>query len=610
MQFVEGAASGPDADRSASTLDAVLPRTRAALAVARRQGVRIAPVFERYDPGRRGTLAARDFRRALRRVGLLTTEEEGAALQSSFAAEDRRVDYRRFLRWALPQRPNLGAIASTIARAAADAYPSSDGGRGGGVDWSALWAGLDADNSGSLSRRELAVGLRKLGVSLHTDQTRGLMDALDSDGSGCIQRREFVALANAMAAAAGDSSRSGARGEAPPRGPSRPSAPQVPSARPGAARRGRDARRAGAEGDDDEASSRRATPRTELPLSAARKAPSLSAEASRLLEELVVRAKRAMASGQVGVLHKLFDTMDVDRSGSLAASELEAGLRAMGLSATLQDAEAMLEAFPLAAGRVTKDDFVAVLEERVARAQEEPGDGAETARSESSHAAVRVREPPPFFFSHRWRRASPLSRPRSLPLQQGPRAAPFSRRGDGKATLADDEQAFMVTVNSVRLTKTGQAALNRRDVTVRLRVLETASHYAPSVPVRGSAPAEINYQRGTLRGSHARSRPGSRCRLLPAVFPVEAGSDAREVLSDALGSEEDPRSRISLRLFAVGQGGEREELGEGSLSLHDALNAGDDLLMQAVKVRGADEKEVASLFVSLQGAHVLIEAMP
>lgn len=94
------------------------------------------------------------------------------------------------------------------------------------------------------------------------------------------------------------------------------------------------------------------------------------------------------------------------------------------------------------------------------------------------------------------------------------------------------------------------------------------------------------------------------------MFPVEAGSDARGILSDALGSEEDSRSRISLRLFAVGQGGEREELGQGSLSLHDALNAGDDLLMQEVKVRGADDNEVASLFVSLQGAHVLIEAMP
>lgn len=59
----------------------------------------------------------------------------------------------------------------------------------------------------------------------------------------------------------------------------------------------------------------------------------------------------------------------------------------------------------------------------------------------------------------------------------------------------------MVTVNSVRLTKAGQAALDKRDVTVRLRVLETASHYAPSIPVRGSAPAEINYQRGASRGT-------------------------------------------------------------------------------------------------------------
>ncbi|CAJ1363638.1 unnamed protein product, partial [Effrenium voratum] len=47
-----------------------------------------------------------------------------------------------------------------------------------------LFARIDADSDGELSRLELQVALRKLGVSLSTSELDGILRIFDSDGSG------------------------------------------------------------------------------------------------------------------------------------------------------------------------------------------------------------------------------------------------------------------------------------------------------------------------------------------------------------------------------------------------------------------------------------------
>ncbi|CAJ1395003.1 unnamed protein product [Effrenium voratum] len=57
-----------------------------------------------------------------------------------------------------------------------------------------LFARIDADSDGELSRLELQVALRKLGVSLSTSELDGILRIFDSDGSGSTDFSEFYHL--------------------------------------------------------------------------------------------------------------------------------------------------------------------------------------------------------------------------------------------------------------------------------------------------------------------------------------------------------------------------------------------------------------------------------
>jgi len=56
------------------------------------------------------------------------------------------------------------------------------------------FAALDEDSSGTLNRRELAVGLAKVGVWLDGREVNALLDALDTDGGGTVDIKEFKAF--------------------------------------------------------------------------------------------------------------------------------------------------------------------------------------------------------------------------------------------------------------------------------------------------------------------------------------------------------------------------------------------------------------------------------
>lgn len=56
-----------------------------------------------------------------------------------------------------------------------------------------LFVGLDADKSGTISREELAIGLRSQGYTVSDSEVQQLLDEVDVDNSGFIDFDEFMA---------------------------------------------------------------------------------------------------------------------------------------------------------------------------------------------------------------------------------------------------------------------------------------------------------------------------------------------------------------------------------------------------------------------------------
>lgn len=62
------------------------------------------------------------------------------------------------------------------------------------VGWDQLFKKFDLDGNGTLSKGELSIGLRQLGVTLGPLQLAGLMNVFDADGNDSIEYDEFVEL--------------------------------------------------------------------------------------------------------------------------------------------------------------------------------------------------------------------------------------------------------------------------------------------------------------------------------------------------------------------------------------------------------------------------------
>jgi|JI6StandDraft_1071083.scaffolds.fasta_scaffold01433_8 Ca2+-binding EF-hand superfamily protein len=55
---------------------------------------------------------------------------------------------------------------------------------------------FDADNSGSISTKELKYVLKACGLSIDDEQVEDLINEADADGSGEVEIDEFLALIN------------------------------------------------------------------------------------------------------------------------------------------------------------------------------------------------------------------------------------------------------------------------------------------------------------------------------------------------------------------------------------------------------------------------------
>ena len=66
------------------------------------------------------------------------------------------------------------------------------------VDLNAIFESFDTDGDGTLSQKELMVGLREFGIKLSKDERKKLLDILDADGDGTIDWQEFAGVIQQM----------------------------------------------------------------------------------------------------------------------------------------------------------------------------------------------------------------------------------------------------------------------------------------------------------------------------------------------------------------------------------------------------------------------------
>jgi Ca2+-binding EF-hand superfamily protein len=62
------------------------------------------------------------------------------------------------------------------------------------VDLQAIFESFDIDGDGSLSQKELVVGLNEFGIKMSKDERKHLLQMLDEGGDGTIEWREFSAV--------------------------------------------------------------------------------------------------------------------------------------------------------------------------------------------------------------------------------------------------------------------------------------------------------------------------------------------------------------------------------------------------------------------------------
>lgn len=173
--------------------------------------------FKAFDKKETGVVSARDFAKALNKLGFkgLTTVEMKSVVEAFdlvrlsilFTVQNRtplnwvnwrsqdgdgKVSYREFQRFVRPQSQIPKETRDVLDRLRRELRVAAGAGGRGKLNVNKIFVKFDKDNSQSIDEDELAKALKKLGFKLKKRELRMLIDLYDTDGDGRISYPEFV----------------------------------------------------------------------------------------------------------------------------------------------------------------------------------------------------------------------------------------------------------------------------------------------------------------------------------------------------------------------------------------------------------------------------------
>ena len=173
--------------------------------VCRRNPSRVKELFGEMDRDGSGSLSREEFRRGLQRLEMRLGDEELYRVVDAFDADgDGRIDYGEFMEMAGLERPRARArpgraAASRTRRMSLSEHVEKEIRRACGRDprrVKELFAEMDRDGSGTVSRSEFRRGLQRLNLRIEEEEIYDVVKAFDADGDGRISYREFMDVAN------------------------------------------------------------------------------------------------------------------------------------------------------------------------------------------------------------------------------------------------------------------------------------------------------------------------------------------------------------------------------------------------------------------------------
>ena len=181
-------------------------------------------------------------------------------------------------------------------------------------DLASIFESFDTDGDGTLSRKELVLGLRDFGIRMSKAEAKELMSALDADGDGTIEWEEFaeVIIQAHNAAKAEREAEATRESEA---------AAQLAALQEAQAAR------------DREAAAHR---RKQNLLTAAQQV------AAKFEGQIMEEMARRQQEGEEGDLASIFESFDTDGDGTLSRKELVVGLRDFGIRMSKSETQDLL----------------------------------------------------------------------------------------------------------------------------------------------------------------------------------------------------------------------------------------------------------------------------
>ena len=203
-------------------------------------------------------------------------------------------------------------------------------------DLASIFESFDTDGDGTLSRKELVLGLRDFGIRMSKAEAKELMSALDADGDGTIEWEEFAEVIIQAHNAAKAEREAAATRESE-------AAAQLAALQEAEAAR------------DREAAAHR---RKQNLLTAAQQV------AAKFEGQIMEEMARRQQEGEEGDLASIFESFDTDEDGTLSRKELIIGLRDFGIRMSKTDTQELMSLLDADDdGTIEWKEFVEVIKE-------------------------------------------------------------------------------------------------------------------------------------------------------------------------------------------------------------------------------------------------------